>query len=327
MPSATAVSLTYCIQSAAIVSFGNQPACSGSPANVAAGTALSVTPQRRPQVGAGWSVRQGTLSGRAFRQASSQGWRDVPLVAALALRIDSDTDQPALAAPSRNKASTACQTAAKRPSSPSRLPSCPDCTSRAPSAAAFGKVKRPTVRAPDRLEQRQCPSGATRRRPGRDAGRPWHRPTGRRRYVPTPPTAPGRASMAGLAPRRTRHLCGLPHGWRGAPSYERKLGSRSPPCRRHEGRSHLSSRPRRRPSSSPSSKRSFVVAKDLDIGESTLRSWRQAIATGGAQAFPAGGTRPPWRRGIASPSGPTSSGSRWSRDVLKKATAFARESS
>ncbi len=28
--------------------------------------------------------------------------------------------------------------------------------------------------------------------------------------------------------------------------------------------------------------RSFVeVAKDLDIGESTLRSWRQAIATGG----------------------------------------------
>ena len=33
--------------------------------------------------------------------------------------------------------------------------------------------------------------------------------------------------------------------------------------------------------------RSFVeVARDFDIGESTLRSWRQAIATGGAQAFP-----------------------------------------
>ena len=35
---------------------------------------------------------------------------------------------------------------------------------------------------------------------------------------------------------------GLPHGWR-APSYERKLGLRSPPCRRHEGRSPPSSRP------------------------------------------------------------------------------------
>ena len=39
--------------------------------------------------------------------------------------------------------------------------------------------------------------------------------------------------------------------------------------------------------------RSFVeVAKDLDIGESTLRSWRQAIATGGAQAFPGRGNPP-----------------------------------
>ena len=70
-------------------------------------------------------------------------------------------------------------------------------------------------------------------------------------------------------------------------------GSRSPPCRRHEGRLRPSSRSR--PSSlSPSSKGSFVeVAKDLDIiGESTLRSWRQAIATGGAPGVPGPGNPP-----------------------------------
>ena len=39
--------------------------------------------------------------------------------------------------------------------------------------------------------------------------------------------------------------------------------------------------------------RSFVeAARDLDIGESTLRSWRQAIAKGGAQAFPGRGNPP-----------------------------------
>ena len=33
-------------------------------------------------------------------------------------------------------------------------------------------------------------------------------------------------------------------------------------------------------------KRSFVeVSRDLDIGESTLRNWRRAIATSGGQAF------------------------------------------
>jgi transposase-like protein len=34
------------------------------------------------------------------------------------------------------------------------------------------------------------------------------------------------------------------------------------------------------------------VARDLDIGQSTLRSWRQAIATGGVQAFPGRGNPP-----------------------------------
>jgi transposase len=74
--------------------------------------------------------------------------------------------------------------------------------------------------------------------------------------------------------------------------------------------------------------RSFVeVARDLDIGESTLRSWRQAIATGGAQAFPGRGKPPALeeelRRLRADVKRLT-----MERDILKKATAFfARESS
>jgi transposase len=74
--------------------------------------------------------------------------------------------------------------------------------------------------------------------------------------------------------------------------------------------------------------RSFVeVARDLDIGESTLRSWRQAIANGGAQAFPGRGNPPPLeeelRRLRADVKRLT-----MERDILKKATAFfARESS
>jgi len=74
--------------------------------------------------------------------------------------------------------------------------------------------------------------------------------------------------------------------------------------------------------------RSFVeVARDLDVGESTRRSWRQAIATGGAQASPGRGNPPALeeepRRLRADVKRLTRE-----RDVLKKATAFfARESS
>jgi transposase len=74
--------------------------------------------------------------------------------------------------------------------------------------------------------------------------------------------------------------------------------------------------------------RSFVeVARDLDIGESTLRSWRQAIANGGPQAFPGRGNPPALeeelRRLRAENKRLT-----MERDILKKATAFfARESS
>ena len=74
--------------------------------------------------------------------------------------------------------------------------------------------------------------------------------------------------------------------------------------------------------------RSFVeVARDLDIGESTLRNWRRAIAAGGAQAFPGRGNPPALeeelRRLRAENKRLT-----MERDILKKATAFfARESS
>jgi transposase len=74
--------------------------------------------------------------------------------------------------------------------------------------------------------------------------------------------------------------------------------------------------------------RSFVeVARDHDIGESTLRSWRQAILKGGVQAFPGRGNPPALeeelRRLRAENKRLT-----MERDILKKATAFfARESS
>jgi len=74
--------------------------------------------------------------------------------------------------------------------------------------------------------------------------------------------------------------------------------------------------------------RSFVeAARDLDIAESTLRSWRQAIAKGGARAFPGWGIPPALdkrlRRLRAEVKRLT-----MGRDILKKATAsFAGESS
>ncbi len=78
----------------------------------------------------------------------------------------------------------------------------------------------------------------------------------------------------------------------------------------------------------PHLRRSFVeVASDLDIGETTLRSWRQVIATGGAQAFSGRGIPPTLEeelRRLRAEDKRLTMG----RDVLKKATAFfARESS
>ena len=69
------------------------------------------------------------------------------------------------------------------------------------------------------------------------------------------------------------------------------------------------------------------VARDLDLGESMLRVWKQALAQGGDQAFPGQGTPPALeeelRRLRAENKRLT-----MERDVLKRATAFfARESS
>src|SRR3954452_5923863 len=69
------------------------------------------------------------------------------------------------------------------------------------------------------------------------------------------------------------------------------------------------------------------VARDLDLGESMLRAWKQAPARGGDQAFPGKGSPPApeeeLRRIRAENKRLT-----MEREILKKATAFfARESS
>ncbi len=69
------------------------------------------------------------------------------------------------------------------------------------------------------------------------------------------------------------------------------------------------------------------VARDLDLGESLLRSWKTALDATGVQAFPGHGNPPALeeelRRLRAEVKRLT-----MERDVLKKATAFfARESS
>jgi transposase len=69
------------------------------------------------------------------------------------------------------------------------------------------------------------------------------------------------------------------------------------------------------------------VARDLDLSESMLRAWKQALAQGGDQAFPGKGHPPALeeelRRLRAENKRLT-----MERDVLKKATAFfVRESS
>ena len=74
--------------------------------------------------------------------------------------------------------------------------------------------------------------------------------------------------------------------------------------------------------------RSFVeAAHDLGIGESTLRSWRQAIVADGERAFPGRGNPPAHEEEIRRLRAEVKRLT-MERDVLKKATAFfARESS
>src|SRR3954453_17577259 len=69
------------------------------------------------------------------------------------------------------------------------------------------------------------------------------------------------------------------------------------------------------------------IARDLDLGESMLRAWKQALAKGGDNPFPGHGTPPApeeeLRRLRAEDKRLT-----MGRDIWKRATAFfARESS
>jgi transposase len=74
--------------------------------------------------------------------------------------------------------------------------------------------------------------------------------------------------------------------------------------------------------------RSFVeAAHDLDIGESTLRSWRQAIVADGERAFPGKGNSPAHGEEMRRPRAEVKRLT-MGRDILKRATAFfAGESS
>jgi transposase len=69
------------------------------------------------------------------------------------------------------------------------------------------------------------------------------------------------------------------------------------------------------------------VARDLDLGESLLRSWKQALATTGVQAFPGHGNAPALEeelRRLRAENKRLQMG----RDILKRAPAFfAQESS
>ena len=69
------------------------------------------------------------------------------------------------------------------------------------------------------------------------------------------------------------------------------------------------------------------VARDLDLGESMLRAWKQALSKGSEQAFPGKGNPTALEeelRRLRAENKRLTMG----RDILKKATAFfARESS
>jgi transposase len=69
------------------------------------------------------------------------------------------------------------------------------------------------------------------------------------------------------------------------------------------------------------------VARDLDLGESMLRSWKQAFATTGAQAFPRHGNPPALEEELRRLRAENKR-LLMERDIVKKATAFfAKESS
>ena len=69
------------------------------------------------------------------------------------------------------------------------------------------------------------------------------------------------------------------------------------------------------------------VARDLDLSESLLRSWKTALAAGGVLAFPGHGNPPALEEELRRLRAENKR-LQMERDILKKATAFfARESS
>lgn len=69
------------------------------------------------------------------------------------------------------------------------------------------------------------------------------------------------------------------------------------------------------------------VARALDLGESMLRAWKQALAEGGDRAFPGKGNPPALAEELLRLRAENTRLT-MERDILKKATAFfARESS
>ena len=69
------------------------------------------------------------------------------------------------------------------------------------------------------------------------------------------------------------------------------------------------------------------VGRDLEIGESTLRSWKQALAAEGQHAFPGKGHAPALEEELRRLRSEVKRLT-MEREILKKATAFfARESS
>jgi transposase len=69
------------------------------------------------------------------------------------------------------------------------------------------------------------------------------------------------------------------------------------------------------------------VARELDLGESLLRSWKRALTAEGDQAFPGKGNLPAVEEELRRLRAENQR-LRMERDVLKKATAFfAKESS
>lgn len=69
------------------------------------------------------------------------------------------------------------------------------------------------------------------------------------------------------------------------------------------------------------------VARELDLGESLLRSWKQAVAAEGGQAFPGKGNPPAIEEELRRLRAENQR-LRMERDILKKETAFfAKESS